>query len=653
MRHLNLSDGCLMGSAWKQEDFFEERFHFTANRVQKEMYGVAARMEKPGLIILEAPMGEGKTEAALAAAEILMNRFDLKGIAFFLPSQATTNAMFTRISSWLTGQSDVNQVSIQLYHSNAELNEDFRKLEYGDVCIEDDDQDALIVHSFFRGKKTRMLSDIVVGTIDQLLMAALMQKHVMLRHLGLAGKVAVIDECHSFDPYMNTYLERILQWLGIYHIPVILLSATLPGDKRLALMQAYAGKKKCKNVLIKETTSYPLISWSDHERVQLIPIPYDKKDRVVQIVRENEEQLEEEVRNVLKHGGCMGIILNTVSRVQKIAKFIQDKFPEVKVLIDHSQFILPDRLEHEKEILNCVGKHSANEQRREVIVVGSQVLEQSLDLDFDVLITDLCPMDLLLQRIGRLHRHERKRPEMFESARCIVLNSELDNLEKGATEVYGEYLLLQTSALLPEKIMIPSDICSLVQKTYCETDDNQRFQNAYEDYKKKCMLRKQNAKPYCLEKPEIGKCGGTLVGLLDKSVGLDDIKAQAAVRDGNPSIEVIVVKEAESGFASIIAGKSKGKKYNLKETLSIEEAREISEQKLRLPQRFAQSWCVGRVIEQLRIDMERHTEEWKNSPMLEGELILFLDTTNHVSLDEIQLFYDEKKGLEWEVEKRG
>ena len=121
MRHLNLPDGCLMGSAWKQEDFFEERFHFTANRVQKEMYGVAARMEKPGLIILEAPMGEGKTEAALAAAEILMNRFDLKGIAFFLPSQATTNAMFTRISSWLTGQSDINQVSIQLYHSNAEL----------------------------------------------------------------------------------------------------------------------------------------------------------------------------------------------------------------------------------------------------------------------------------------------------------------------------------------------------------------------------------------------------------------------------------------------------------------------------------------------------------------------------------------------------
>lgn len=110
-----------------------------------------------------------------------------------------------------------------------------------------------------------------------------------------------------------------------------------------------------------------------------------------------------------------------------------------------------------------------------------------------------------------------------------------------------------------EKIMIPSDICSLVQKTYCEIDENQRFQPAYEEYKKECMLRKQNAKPYCLEKPEIGKYGGTLVGLLDKSVGLDDVKAQAAVRDGNPSIEVIVVRETESGFVSIIAGKLKGK----------------------------------------------------------------------------------------------
>ena len=129
---------------------------------------------------------------------------------------------------------------------------------------------------------------------------------------------------------------------------------------------------------------------------------------------------------------------------------------------------------------------------------------------------------------------------------------------------------------------------------------------------------------------------------------------QQTIRDILESGAVsIVVRETESGFVSIIARKLKGKKYNLREAISIDEAREISEQKLRLPQRLAQPWCAERVVKQLRIDMEQHTKEWQNNPMLEGELILFLDATNHVSLDEIRLFYDEKKGLEWEVEKRG
>ena len=108
-----------------------------------------------------------------------------------------------------------------------------------------------------------------------------------------------------------------------------------------------------------------------------------------------------------------------------------------------------------------------------------------------------------------------------------------------------------------------------------------------------------------------------------------------------------------SGFIATVEAGKKGKKYNLREAISIDEAREISEQKLRLPQRLAQPWCAERVVKQLRIDMEQHTKEWQNNPMLEGELILFLDATNHVSLDEIRLFYDEKKGLEWEGEKRG
>lgn len=113
------------------------------------------------------------------------------------------------------------------------------QIEQGEV-----DADPLQTHAFFRGRKTKLLANLVVGTVDQLLMAALNRKHVMLRQLGLTGKVVILDECHAYDAYMNTYLDRVLNWLGAYHVPVILLSATLPGQRRAELLRAYLGEKK-------------------------------------------------------------------------------------------------------------------------------------------------------------------------------------------------------------------------------------------------------------------------------------------------------------------------------------------------------------------------------------------------------------------------
>lgn len=458
---------CIDADYWRESHFFKNRFSFSENEMQKEAMKIASQMKKPGLMIIEAPMGMGKTEAALAAAEVFLNRFTLGGVAFFLPSQATSNAMFARLLEWLGSLPDADHTAIQLMHSNAELNEQFSSLAAGEIQLsEDDDNQKAIVHGFFRGRKTKLLSSVAVGTIDQLLMAGVKQKHVMLRHLGLAGKVIIIDECHAYDAYMNVYLDRVLQWLGVYQIPVILLSATLPGERRKKLVSAYLGAGGAAYENIEESTSYPLITWTNETQINLSEITYERTTHDVIVERKNDEDIEKNVERVLDAGGCVGIILNTVKRVQAVAAMLEERFQDACVLIDHSQLLLPDRIARENEITARVGKKSDEAMRRNVIVVGSQVLEQSLDIDFDLLITDLCPMDLLMQRLGRLHRHPRKRPAGIETARCAVLHADADDLEAGARAIYGEYLLEVTASILPETVHVPEDISKLVQKTY-------------------------------------------------------------------------------------------------------------------------------------------------------------------------------------------
>ena len=220
---------------------FRERFGFFPNEVQQAMLEAVNNAQEPGIFILEAQMGVGKTEAALAAAEVLAQRCGEGGIFFGLPTQATANGIFERLLDWAQKQSDGLEHSIRLAHGMAQLNADYLKLQQEPVPVEDDADDPeerVMVHQWFQGSKQALLANFVIGTVDQLLMAALQQKHVMLRHLGLAGKVVVIDECHAYDAYMNCYLDRALNWLGEYRVPVILLSATLPAKRRTELVTA-------------------------------------------------------------------------------------------------------------------------------------------------------------------------------------------------------------------------------------------------------------------------------------------------------------------------------------------------------------------------------------------------------------------------------
>lgn len=650
---LRLPGPWIISDDWKAEDYFKRRFTFEANVVQETMDRVAAQTETPGVMILEAPMGHGKTEAALSAAEILMNRFHLGGAAFFLPSQATSNAMFARMTQWAQHQPDAVRVAVELIHGQAAFNAEFAALDAGSVRVAQDEPvaESLTVHSFFRGRKTGLLANLVVGTVDQLLMAALQQKHVMLRQLGLTGKVVIIDECHAYDAYMNVYLDRVLNWLGAYRVPVILLSATLPGKRRAQLLRAYLGERRSGGKEAETAQEYPLLSLTQGDKILMEAIPAQGQSRCVAIRKTEEESALAEAGRILEHG-CVGMIVNTVKRAQMLREELKQRYPNAEILMDHSQFLVSDRLEHEREILRRVGKHSDGKTRKGVLVIGTQVLEQSLDLDFDLLITDLCPMDLLLQRIGRLHRHERTRPTEAAEARCLVLgaNGELDG---GSRAVYGDYLLLRTREFLPETIRLPEDISPLVQKTYGKIDllqTDAQYETAWQQYQKEQDDQKNKAKSFLLPKPERDPLARfaekTIVGIMNGGApGFTDLQARAAVRDGTASIEVLVVQRTEDGMARLLSGEQKGMEIRTDTQPSREEARAIAMQRLRLPARFSQSYCVDSVIDELETVTARFLPEWMLAPMLQGEAFLILEPDGKAELNGEKLRYDPQIGL--------
>ena len=652
MKTIELPDPYYMNDYWKQKDFFVDRFEFEANKVQEKVKTVASNMKNPGIIIIEAPMGKGKTEAALAASEILINRFNLGGLAFFLPSQATSNAMFDRIKDWLKRQPDVDHTSLQLIHSNAELNQSFAKFEEGYVQIDEDDNSykTITAHGFFRGRKTKLLANVVIGTVDQLLMASLKQKHIMLRHLGLMGKVVVIDECHAYDAYMNKYLETTLKWLSAYHIPVILLSATLPGHRRSELLKAYAGSKKINEENISSDTSYPLISWYDTDDVYLEKVEDNSNGYTVEIVRKEDADAVADIKKALDAGGCIGIILNTVKRVQEFYEEIRRTYPNANILVDHSQFILGDRLNYENIILDRVGKRSTADDRRNVIVIGTQVLEQSLDLDFDLLITDLCPMDLLMQRLGRQHRHKRNRPRLLSDAKCIVLGSDIDNIEAGAKAIYGEYLLKKTSLCLPRYVNIPKDISILVHKVYDGDDYDNELMDCREEYNNALKISEEKAEAFLLQEPCNDEDGSSIKEMLDCKIEFTNAQANSAVRDGVTSIEVIVIRLEEYDKATIISGEHMGYSISIDRQPSREEAKIIASQRLRLPSYFSKIWNIDRVIEELEKNTNNMLAEWIRSPILEREVFLILDKDNRAILDKNILQYDKIKGLIYKKE---
>ena len=644
---------------------YQNSFHFMPRDFQEKVFTEIAGAEDIGLVILEAPMGCGKTEAALMTAEQLAGKQQCAGVFFGLPTQASSNGIFPRVESWVDslGQENQEKLSLRLSHGKAALNEEFQTLSrnYSEGIDPDGEKTKYVyVNEWFSGRKKAMLDDFIVGTVDHLLLMALKQKHLMLRHLGFSKKVVIIDEVHAYDAYMGQYLYMVLQWLGAYRVPTIILSATLPIERRKDLMKYYLKGRGIKekdigNFDFLKAESYPLLTFSKGSEVESFSDFQEEKEKKVTLYQLEEENLVDTVKSLGKNGAVIGIIVNTVGRAQRITKDLLEAFPEEEVHLLHSRFIDTDRIKKEEELLKKIGKNA--ERPKRFIVVGTQVIEQSLDIDFDLMISDLCPVDLLIQRIGRLHRHKIERPKEHSEAKLYLMGiSESFDFEKGSRRVYGDYLLIKTQCALGKSISIPRDISPLVQDVYGEWNPSLApdLRKKYEESKEKqeAVLKKQKmkAKGFRLDKPKL-ECSDdiSLDGLLDNDLPIDsEALFQAKVRDIGSSIEVIAVKKYGAGY-----GLFQEKKDISEELSKASIARKLACQTLRLGEsiihmeREKEDDKEEGLIRYLEDYNRRELPEWQNEAWLKGSLGLIFDENNDFPLQNIVLHYDEKFGLQW------
>ena len=328
------------------ESLYKARFAFpegaSLRPVQKEALSIASSVDEPGLMIIEAPMGEGKTEAALAVAEVFAAKTGAGGVCVALPTMATTDAMFSRVHSWLERllpASGAQPGTVYLAHGKAQLNEEYQGIiSESRYCMGDMDHDGekdsfAEVSDWMFGSKKGMLSSFVVCTVDQVLMGALQMKHLALRQLSLANKVVVIDECHAYDMYMRQYLGVVLSWLGSWHVPVILLSATLPKAQREEMATSYLEGWLAGNVPqaiqgLNDGDSYPLITYMNGPCISQASVLASGRAETVhaEIVADDDETLVELLRNKPCQGGCAGVVCDTVSRAQNTAQVLAREF---------------------------------------------------------------------------------------------------------------------------------------------------------------------------------------------------------------------------------------------------------------------------------------------------------------------------------------
>ncbi|MET7298827.1 CRISPR-associated endonuclease Cas3'' [Embleya sp. NPDC005575] len=603
---------------------FRERFGQEPRPSQAMVLRAAREMAAPGLLIVEAPMGEGKTKATLGAAEILAARFGADGVFMGMPTQATCDPMFTLMREWVGGIDPELASQVALLHGKSMFNPEWKALrdagegtrsgrfagvdEYGLDCCDDlygegeGGSVAQALAGWFLGRHRGLLAPFVVGTIDQLLFAATRTRHVMLRMAGLTGKVVVLDEVHAADVYMSQFLHEALRWLGQAGVPVVMLSATLASEQRRALVGAYlagaASRAECDLSDWVEPQGYPCTTsawwegdrprfatetapaWREFDLPDGAVVPAVRLEVLPETVVGTGEELsaaqgaaDEAVADLLGEwlvdGGCALVIRNTVARAQSLTEVLRSRFGDDEVRVLHGRLTVQARADRTRAALDALGPAADSRVRpARLVLVATQLAEQSFDVDADLLITDLTTADLLLQRIGRLHRHAGTvRPPRLREP-CVVVTgfapSDVGPPDLlGASEaIYGRWPLLRTAAMVADAAIgdgwrVPAQVPELVGRVYDglpavvpsawqAAEDEARVR-----WERDRRVRVDKAAPFLLTR--LGEYENSTLDGLHFAGALDggEQRLQAVVRDGEPSVEVVLVVGGDDGYRTL------------------------------------------------------------------------------------------------------
>lgn len=388
--------------------------------LQQKALNIDISATGPQLFILEDVTGAGKTEAALILTHRLMAAGKGRGVFIGLPTMATANAMYERMQkTWTALFQPESRPSLVLAHSSRHLSDSFSQSVWSEDPLLSTDPDEL--SSFAQGcaawfsdsNKKALLAEVGVGTLDQALMAVMPFKHHNLRLLGLHGKIVIADEIHACDAYMGMILEKLLETQASLGNTLILLSATLSQRQREKLVAAFSRGGGTTHAAPRlGLNDYPWVTHLTRESINSCHVETrpQVQRRVAVGWRHSEQECVELILCAVQKGECIAWIRNSVDDAIATWRQLIDSnlLAEEDVLLFHSRYAFCDRQRIENQTLKWFGKEGSKDRAGKVLIV-SPVLQESMDVDIDQMISDLAPIDLLIQRAGRLQRHIRDR----------------------------------------------------------------------------------------------------------------------------------------------------------------------------------------------------------------------------------------------------